>query len=194
MNKIESLPKEIRLNGTMYSPHVYITAFGSWCISYRNFANTSDYLCSVCVEPDNEPRKIEDTIGYLNEYIGNARTLDDAIDMIGEYVKRYKSYTVFQIPFPENEEDEKIYIKYAYKSLDRIDTVHPEYYKKTYKGTIETKNTNPIKVLDEIYTLLNVNHPKDYKGHSLSISDIVLIDGHYYYCADYGWEEVEFNV
>ncbi len=30
--------------------------------------------------------------------------------------------------------------------------------------------------LDDIYFRFNVNHPKDYKGHSLSISDVVVLN------------------
>ncbi|MCC8097705.1 MAG: hypothetical protein LIO44_03945 [Eubacterium sp.] len=30
--------------------------------------------------------------------------------------------------------------------------------------------------LDDIYLRFNINHPKDYKGHSLSISDVVVLN------------------
>ena len=102
-------------------------------------------------------------------------------------------YTVLQIPFPETEEDKKIFSKYAYRSLDRIDYVHPEYYEKTYEGNIETDKTDEIKILEEIFTLLNINHPEDYKGHSLSVSDIVVLNDKKYYCNSYGWDEIEFE-
>ncbi len=88
MNLIESLVKNIEYNGKIYTPRLYLTAWDNWCVSYRNPVDIKDYICSVCVEPDNEPRNIEDTIGYLNEYIGNARTLDDAVIMINNYIKK----------------------------------------------------------------------------------------------------------
>ena len=103
-------------------------------------------------------------------------------------------YTVFQIPFPETEVQEKIFRQYAYKHLDWIDKVHSEYYKKTYEGDLETISTNPIDILEELFELLNINHPADYKGHSLSVSDIILLNGKYYYCDAHGWEEIEFNL
>lgn len=87
MNKIELLQKDIKINDKWYEPHIYLTAWNNWCVSYRNINNHKDYLCSVCVEPEKEPIKIEDTIGCLNEYIGNAKTFDDAIDMITNYLK-----------------------------------------------------------------------------------------------------------
>ena len=98
-------------------------------------------------------------------------------------------YTVLQIPFPRTEAEEKIFCKYAYRSLDSIDYVHPEYYEKTYEGDIETDKTDEYEILEEIFTLLNVNHPEDYKGHSLSVSDIVVLNDKKYYCDSYGWVE-----
>jgi len=100
-------------------------------------------------------------------------------------------YTVYQIPFPTTEEEEKRYHRYAFSHLEWIDKVHFEYYKKTYSGDIETKNTAIYKILDDIFRELNLNHPEDYKGHSLSVSDIVEINGKYYYCDAYGWEEIQ---
>ena len=100
-------------------------------------------------------------------------------------------YTILQIPFPRTEAEENIFRKYAYRSLDCIDYVHPEYYENTYEGEIETNKINEFKILEEIFTLLNVNHPEDYKGHSLSVSDIVVLNGKKYYCDSYGWKEVE---
>ena len=102
-------------------------------------------------------------------------------------------YKVLQIPFPHNDIEEKIFHRYAYAHLDWIDKVHLEYYKETYEGNLETSKTDIIDILEELFCLLNVNHPEDYKGHSLSVSDMILIDDHYYYCDDYGWVEIEFN-
>jgi len=98
-------------------------------------------------------------------------------------------YTVLQIPFPRTDAEEKIFCKYAYRPLDSIDYVHPEYYEKTYEGEIETDKTDEFEILEEIFTLLNVNHPEDYKGHSLSVSDIVVLNDKKYYCDSYGWVE-----
>jgi hypothetical protein len=101
-------------------------------------------------------------------------------------------YTVFQIPFPETEAAEKIYCRYAFMGLDRIDKVHLEYYKKSYEGNLETSKTNVNSILEDLFRELNLNHPADYTGHSLSVSDMILIDGHYYFCDSFGWKEVKF--
>ena len=90
MNKIELLPKNLEFEDTIYQLRMWVTFKGYLCIGYVNpFKPLNGSLFSVCVEPENEPRKIEDTIGYLNEYIGNAKTLDDACDMINEYINTH---------------------------------------------------------------------------------------------------------
>lgn len=63
-------------------------------------------------------------------------------------------------------------------------------YEKVYDGNVIDISTDIIKVLDHIYKMFNLNHPENFKGHSLSTSDVVYIDGRYYFCDDYGWEDV----
>ena len=53
----------------------------------------------------------------------------------------------------------------------------------------ELANIPTSEILEEIFTLLNVNHPEDYTGHSLSVSDIVVLNDKKYYCDSYGWVE-----
>ena len=42
-------------------------------------------------------------------------------------------------------------------------------------------------VLETIYNIFNVSRPEDFKGHSLSISDIIEVDGDKYFVNDYGF-------
>ena len=80
MNKIEFLPKNIDYKDNLYQLAMWVTAFDRLCIGYRNSldVNCKEALFSVCVEPENTPRSILSTIGYLNEYVGNAISVDDA--------------------------------------------------------------------------------------------------------------------
>jgi len=92
MNIIETLPRTFTVNDVTYTLETHVTAWDKLCICYREMIRKTptsirEILCSVCVEPENEPRTIESTIGYINEYIGNARTLDDAANMLKEYVE-----------------------------------------------------------------------------------------------------------
>lgn len=64
-----------------------------------------------------------------------------------------------------------------------------EYYKEVYRYE-EADSTNETALLEKIYMKFNIDHPEDFKGHSLSVSDIVDLDGKLYYCDTYSWEEI----
>ena len=84
--KMDKLKKVVIVNDVAYYHNIYLNALGNWTIAYKSL--NKEYLCSVCVEPDNEPVNIEDTLNcVINSGIGNARTFDDAIDMINNYIK-----------------------------------------------------------------------------------------------------------
>lgn len=73
--------------------------------------------------------------------------------------------------------------------LDKIDF---SIYDLVYEGNPEYEN------LDDIFEMFNLNHPKGYKGHSLSVSDIVEVVGKgdlkdgYWFCDNFGWTKIEF--
>ena len=62
-------------------------------------------------------------------------------------------------------------------------------YKLVYSGETEEEN-----VLEELWVKFNMDHPEDFYGHSLSVSDVVAInrdnDWRWYYCDDIGWVSV----
>ena len=47
--------------------------------------------------------------------------------------------------------------------------------------------------LDDIYEIFNLNRPSDFKGHSLSVSDVVRFDDKYFYCDSFGWKELDWG-
>lgn len=99
MDKIlKKLPQliENRENGRLMGPIIYPTAWGKWCITYKELVFDVDErakkIFSVIVEPDRDPVSIEDTVGTMNEYIGNAPSFEEAITMILVYI--YDNYNV----------------------------------------------------------------------------------------------------
>lgn len=64
-------------------------------------------------------------------------------------------------------------------------------YNAIFDGSLPTNN------LDEIYEICNLNHPKDYRGHSLSMSDVVeLYDDNgssFHYVDRFGFKEISFE-
>lgn len=62
-------------------------------------------------------------------------------------------------------------------------------YQEVWDGTI---NSSSVKQgLEDLFYIFNMQHPPGYTGRSLSISDVIEIDGEYYYCQAVGWLKVE---
>ncbi len=74
-------------------------------------------------------------------------------------------------------------------------------YKLVYEGEIEYKKDDGVNdILEKLFVMFNTCHPADFKGHSLSISDIVELDvsteeikikPQYFYCDAHGWRIIE---
>lgn len=75
-----------------------------------------------------------------------------------------------------------------YSGSERVD---PTIYKKVFSGNVDCRT------LDDVYSLFNTSSPLEYRGHSLSVSDIIQVKNDenikYYYCDCFGFKEVEFN-
>ena len=64
-------------------------------------------------------------------------------------------------------------------------------YKQVYDDEFIFDNLSTETILDKLYMRFNINHPVDFRGHSLSVSDIVILDGVKYYCNPLGWKELK---
>lgn len=62
-------------------------------------------------------------------------------------------------------------------------------YEKTYDGEIEMELDEEV-ALELIFKIFNLNRPEDFKGHSLSVSDIVVLDGKKFYCDSWSWKAI----
>ena len=61
-------------------------------------------------------------------------------------------------------------------------------YEVVYSG--EVPDDEVEKVLEDFFTLFNVYHPQDFTGRSMSISDIIELDGEYYYTESFGFKKI----
>ena len=84
-------------------------------------------------------------------------------------------------------------LDYRFEPLDAIRnnglSVKPENYELVYTAPLTEQDS-----LESIYTRFNIDHPADFKGHSLSVSDIVVLhqDGKdtAHYCDRFGFSQV----
>lgn len=82
------------------------------------------------------------------------------------------SYAILQL----RRSDETVYERFAsMRELGRMG-VEPniDHYEVVYVGEL-TKRGDQTDVLEGLYTKFNIDHPADFKGHSLSVSDIVAL-------------------
>lgn len=62
------------------------------------------------------------------------------------------------------------------------------------KYEIELDDELDVIILEKLFELFNINHPKDYQCRSMSVSDIVRIERNgifvWYYCDRMGWKDI----
>lgn len=106
-------------------------------------------------------------------------------------------YTIYQLK--HNEEQHML----RFTSLDMLkngmEDIKASNYDKVYKGEIEPVNVNNsnkmLSVCESLFRIFNTKEmPKDFTGHSLSVSDIIVLeyDGeeNAYYCDSFGFKKI----
>lgn len=62
-----------------------------------------------------------------------------------------------------------------------------------YTKSFPTEATD-IQILESTFETFNVKRPLVFCGHSLSVGDIVVVDGKAYICDSFGWNDITFEV
>ena len=92
-------------------------------------------------------------------------------------------YKIKQIKDVEN-------CEYSFKYYDQCkDKIDLKDYEVVYEGELDYLEMPDA--LEERFKIFNIKRPKDFEGRSMSISDIVEVDGKNYYCDDIGWVELK---
>lgn len=107
---------------------------------------------------------------------------------------------IFQLDENTDESRDLLYMNYNYiknKVLNRDEIYNPLDILKLYKLIYETDNYQPktmdkrdIVICDDIFTDFNINRPENFKGHSLSVSDIIQLEDKYYFVDSFGFVEL----
>ena len=77
------------------------------------------------------------------------------------------------------------------KQVKDLDKSYKKYYDKKYEYNKDYKNNSDYDILEEVFYTFNATRPEDFTGHSLSVSDIVVIDGTPYFCDSFGWQKLD---
>ena len=77
-----------------------------------------------------------------------------------------------------------------FRGLDANGPTNLNHYRIVYDGFTEELATTKL-TLANVFTRFNVNRPADFRGHSLSVSDLVMLDDcRIFYCDTIGWVEL----
>lgn len=67
-------------------------------------------------------------------------------------------------------------------------------YDRVYKCStagLGLANTPESRLKEELYRVFNIEKPADFKGHSLSVSDVIVLGGVAWYVDVYGFKRIE---
>ncbi len=106
--------------------------------------------------------------------------------------------TIFQAPFASLME-RGLYLK-MYDPKDTFqEQVPAEYYLVAFDGKIECPKQLPedreqrtYRLLEHVFSIFNTKHPAGYCGRSLSVGDVVRLEGKHYLCVTIGFQEITF--
>ena len=101
------------------------------------------------------------------------------------------SYAVLQLKRTD-ETDDMRFMRYSFLEKKGIEPTI-DHYEVVYNGPIEM-TAGTAEQLEALYTKFNIDHPEDFRGHSMSVSDIVALkvasEVSFYYVDSFGFKEL----
>ena len=101
------------------------------------------------------------------------------------------TYAIYQL----KNDDTVAELRFMNSDHLKVKGVEPQYenYELVYTGAL-TQDGSQIEKLEDLYRIFNIEHPQDFSGHSLSISDIVALKQagvvSYHYVDSIGYKEL----
>lgn len=131
----------------------------------------------------------QEKIERWNEVNGNEASTDKLAAFLDSTTD---SYAILQLRRTEDTELER------FMSLSSLYHVgkEPEFdhYEVVYTADLPPY-TNQAMMLEGLYTKFNIDHPSDFRGHSLSVSDIVALNNRgvvsFHYVDSFGFKELQ---
>ena len=170
---------------------------------YKEREQMPDVLYRITLNSE----KNADETHILQEYVKNA----DGRYSVGQAVVKgdYEMCNKFLsqlINAPKIEPPAQTYEIYQLKSSDETRDIRfqsyediaktgkkPDFanYEKVYSGELAEDKRDIGEKLESLYTKFNIDRPVDFKGHSVSVSDVISIDDKAYYVDSAGFKPLE---
>lgn len=101
-------------------------------------------------------------------------------------------YAILQLKRREETDDIRFMPYDSLKSYDKLPDIN--FYDTMYAGPIATKSQDPDIICESLFVKFNTDRPENFKGHSLSVSDVIALkmqeDVKYYYVDSFGFKEL----
>lgn len=100
---------------------------------------------------------------------------------------------IYQINSDRDEKRVKFTAHNLLEKFQGSSKVNSKIYDKVYDANVNCKN------LEEVYRMFNLERPSDFKGHSLSVSDVVevyesdTVPKGFYFCDSIGFKNILFD-
>lgn len=106
--------------------------------------------------------------------------------------KRSQHFKILQL---KNNDDNKriMFVSYDTAIKNKPDLSIND-YDVVYDGDIQDEDDElfeDTKTLNELFYIFNKNRPEDFKGHSLSVSDVIKLGAKFYYVDSFGFREMD---
>ena len=98
-------------------------------------------------------------------------------------------YKIYQLDLSA---DENTIRDLAFRGYEEVYEDGLEVKKDRYE-LVYTLESNEELSLDDLFYIFNMQRPVDFKGHSLSVSDVVKNDDGYWYCDSVGWVKLDWT-
>lgn len=66
-------------------------------------------------------------------------------------------------------------------------------YDCVYDGNVDAEGLEDVFYIFNIGDIDRIENPASFRGHSLSVSDVVEVDGKFFFCDSFGWKEIPFE-
>lgn len=96
-------------------------------------------------------------------------------------------YRVYQLPHNHNN---------LFRDLDSVNKVDIGDYCCVWADELQSPEKKDLDVCEDLFRTFNIEHPKGFGGHSMSVSDIVMIadteskERVCYYCDSFGFKKL----
>ena len=158
----------------------------------RSYENDREAQVASTVDSlkTNDTAHIEMMLGITRDDAGSEEVCQRAaalLNRVSAFKEQNNTFSIYQLRGGDDTRD------YRFEPLDRLKerglTVDRANYELVYSAPL-----HDIETLESIYQRFNIDHPEDFTGHSLSVSDIVVLrhgeQETAHYCDSAGFAEV----